>query len=136
MLPASVVDNCVESPLSLNVFRFPETFFPIAILSGLGPLLTQFPQPSRLRRRKQEPKLDAIRSILADDMAPTTSPSLRITLDDLTHQNIGVLKKLNTVLFPVPYSEKFYKESLSVGELAKLGGISVALPSTPFWLRD
>lgn len=51
-------------------------------------------------------------------MAPTTN---RTTLDDLTPQNIGVLKKLNTVLFPVPYSEKFYKESLSVGELAKLG---------------
>lgn len=55
-------------------------------------------------------------------MAPTTSSSSRITtLDDLTHQNIGLLKKLNTVLFPVPYSEKFYKESLTVGELAKLG---------------
>jgi hypothetical protein len=52
-------------------------------------------------------------------MAPTTSRT--ITLDDLTPQNIGVLKKLNTVLFPVPYSEKFYKESLTVGELAKLG---------------
>ena len=44
-----------------------------------------------------------------------------ITLDDLTHQNIGLLKKLNTVIFPVSYSDKFYKESLSVGELAKLG---------------
>ena len=52
-------------------------------------------------------------------MAPTTGRT--ITLDDLTAQNIGVLKKLNTVLFPVPYSEKFYKESLAVGELAKLG---------------
>src|SRR5271170_7521338 len=54
-------------------------------------------------------------------MAPTSTHSRTITLDDLTHQNIGVLKKLNTVLFPVPYSEKFYKESLTVGELAKLG---------------
>jgi hypothetical protein len=54
-------------------------------------------------------------------MAPTTSRT--ITLDDLTPQNIGVLKKLNTVLFPVPYSDKFYKESLTVGELAKLGSL-------------
>ena len=54
-------------------------------------------------------------------MASTTASSRTITLDDLTPQNIGLLKKLNTVLFPVPYSEKFYKESLSVGELAKLG---------------
>jgi N-alpha-acetyltransferase 50 len=52
-------------------------------------------------------------------MASTTSKA--ITLDDLTSQNIGLLKKLNSVLFPVPYSEKFYKESLNVGELAKLG---------------
>jgi hypothetical protein len=52
-------------------------------------------------------------------MAPTTSRTT--TLDDLTPQNVGVLKRLNTVLFPVPYSEKFYKESLNVGELAKLG---------------
>jgi hypothetical protein len=54
-------------------------------------------------------------------MAPTTTSSRTITLDDLTSQNIGLLKKLNTVIFPVPYSEKFYKESLNVGELAKLG---------------
>lgn len=54
-------------------------------------------------------------------MAPTTTSSRTITLDDLTPQNTGLLKKLNTVLFPVPYSEKFYKESVNVGELAKLG---------------
>lgn len=53
-------------------------------------------------------------------MAPTTT-ARTITLEDMTPQNIGLLKKLNTVLFPVPYSEKFYKESLTVGELAKLG---------------
>ena len=54
-------------------------------------------------------------------MAPTTASSMTISLDDITPQNTGVLKKLNTVLFPVPYSEKFYKESSNVGELAKLG---------------
>lgn len=52
-------------------------------------------------------------------MAPTSSRT--ISLDDLTPQNIGVLKRLNKVLFPVPYSDKFYKESLTVGELAKYG---------------
>jgi len=63
-------------------------------------------------------------------MAPTntnSTSSRTITLDDLTPQNLGVLKKLNSVLFPVGYSEKFYKESLNVGELAKLG----TLPSYP-----
>jgi len=54
-------------------------------------------------------------------MAPTTPPSRQITLDDLTVQNLGLLRKLNSVIFPIPYSEKFYKESVNVGELAKLG---------------
>jgi len=57
-------------------------------------------------------------------MAPTTTSTITsrtITLEAITSQNTGLLKKLNTVLFPVPYSEKFYKESLTVGELAKLG---------------
>ena len=65
-----------------------------------------------------------------NDMAPTTSRT--ITLDDLTPQNIGVLKRLNTVLFPVPYSEKFYKESLNVGELAKLGISPTILPQSHY----
>jgi N-alpha-acetyltransferase 50 len=49
------------------------------------------------------------------------SSSRTVTLDDLTSQNLGLLKRLNKVLFPVPYSDKFYKESLQVGELAKYG---------------
>jgi hypothetical protein len=60
-------------------------------------------------------------------MAPNATSSKLITLDDLTPQNIGLLKKLNSVLFPVPYSEKFYKDSLNVGELAKLGTCLVLL---------
>uniref|UniRef100_A0A0V0GBK8 N-terminal methionine N(alpha)-acetyltransferase NatE n=3 Tax=Triatominae TaxID=70999 RepID=A0A0V0GBK8_TRIDM len=44
----------------------------------------------------------------------------RIELGDVTPHNIKQLKKLNTVVFPVSYNEKFYKDVLEVGELAKL----------------
>lgn len=66
-------------------------------------------------------------------MAPTTSPSRQITLDDLTVQNLGLLRKLNSVIFPIPYSEKFYKESVNVRELAKLGMFTLALPQWFGW---
>lgn len=47
----------------------------------------------------------------------------RISLGDVTPNNLGQLKRLNSVLFPVNYSEKFYKDVLEVGEFAKLGRI-------------
>lgn len=44
----------------------------------------------------------------------------KIELGDVTPHNIKQLKKLNTVVFPVSYNERFYKDVLEVGELAKL----------------
>ncbi|XP_013413617.1 N-alpha-acetyltransferase 50-like [Lingula anatina] len=41
-------------------------------------------------------------------------------LGEVTHHNIKQLKKLNQVVFPVSYNDKFYKDVLEVGELAKL----------------
>lgn len=41
-------------------------------------------------------------------------------LGDVTPHNIKQLKKLNTVVFPVSYNDKFYKDVLEAGELAKL----------------
>jgi len=35
------------------------------------------------------------------------------------------LKKLNQVVFPVTYNDKFYKDVLEVGELAKLSKFTV-----------
>ena len=43
-----------------------------------------------------------------------------MALGDLTVHNIKQLKLLNTTIFPVSYTEKFYKEVLTVGEFAKL----------------
>ncbi|KAJ8937294.1 hypothetical protein NQ318_020344 [Aromia moschata] len=43
-----------------------------------------------------------------------------IELGNVTPHNIKQLKKLNSVVFPVSYNDKFYKDVLEAGELAKL----------------
>lgn len=48
----------------------------------------------------------------------------KLELGEITHHNIKQLKRLNTVVFPVSYNEKFYKDVLEAGELAKLGMFS------------
>uniref|UniRef100_A0AAZ3PAR1 N-alpha-acetyltransferase 50 n=1 Tax=Oncorhynchus tshawytscha TaxID=74940 RepID=A0AAZ3PAR1_ONCTS len=49
------------------------------------------------------------------------SGSTKTDLGDVTPHNIKQLKRLNQVIFPVSYNDKFYKDVLEVGELAKLG---------------
>ncbi|TKC34376.1 hypothetical protein EI555_000420 [Monodon monoceros] len=44
----------------------------------------------------------------------------RIELRDVTPHVIKQLKRLNKVIFPVSSNDKFYKNALEVGELAKL----------------
>ncbi|XP_023319495.1 N-alpha-acetyltransferase 50 [Eurytemora carolleeae] len=44
----------------------------------------------------------------------------RIDLGDVTPHNIKLLRKVNTVVFPVSYHDKFYKDVLEAGELAKM----------------
>jgi len=41
-------------------------------------------------------------------------------LGEVTTHNIKQLKKLNSVVFPVSYNDKFYKDVLQAGELARL----------------
>lgn len=48
----------------------------------------------------------------------------KIELGDVTSHNIKQLKLLNQVVFPVSYNDKFYKDVLEAGELAKLGTVS------------
>nr|CAB3264180.1 N-alpha-acetyltransferase 50-like [Phallusia mammillata] len=45
---------------------------------------------------------------------------VRIELGAITQHNIKQLKRLNQYIFPVSYNDKFYKDVLEVGELAKL----------------
>lgn len=44
-----------------------------------------------------------------------------MALGDVTHHNMKQLRKINQVVFPVSYNDKFYKDVLEAGELAKLG---------------
>ncbi|MCP9257313.1 N-alpha-acetyltransferase 50 [Dirofilaria immitis] len=41
-------------------------------------------------------------------------------LGDVTHHNVEQLRRLNQAVFPVAYNDKFYKEIVTAGELAKL----------------
>lgn len=45
----------------------------------------------------------------------------RIALVELNHNNLGQLRCLNQVLFPVRYSDKFYADVLGSPELSRLG---------------
>lgn len=66
----------------------------------------------------------------AIDMSSTTTATttedkpknvgFRVGLGDITPNNLGQLKRLNTVLFPVVYAPGFYKDVLEVGEFAKI----------------
>lgn len=49
-------------------------------------------------------------------------PIARVSLSSLTPNNLGTLRKLNSVLFPIRYSEKFYREvlELELEEFCKL----------------
>jgi N-alpha-acetyltransferase 50 len=43
-----------------------------------------------------------------------------IELGEITGHNVKQLKKINQLVFPVSYNDKFYKDVLDVGPLAKL----------------
>ena len=59
----------------------------------------------------------------------------RTELGDITVHNIKQLKRLNQVVFPVTYNDKFYQDVLEVGELAKLGSVCVLLKSLFFFIH-
>ncbi|ORX92030.1 acyl-CoA N-acyltransferase [Basidiobolus meristosporus CBS 931.73] len=44
----------------------------------------------------------------------------KFTLQPVNEQNLSKLRRLNSVLFPVKYSEHFYQAVLEAGEMAKL----------------
>lgn len=51
------------------------------------------------------------------------SRSARINFASLTPNNLGTVRKLNSVLFPIKYSEKFYQDVLlpEAEDFCKLG---------------
>lgn len=44
----------------------------------------------------------------------------RVELGDITKHNIKLMRRLNQAIFPVNYNEKFYKDVIEAGELARL----------------
>ncbi|KAG8213718.1 acyl-CoA N-acyltransferase [Butyriboletus roseoflavus] len=58
---------------------------------------------------------------MASSESPVPAP--RVTFASLTPQNIGTVRKLNSVLFPVKYSEKYYQDILhsDVEDFCQLG---------------
>jgi hypothetical protein len=93
----------------------------------------------------------ALRSMFEEDVAPPSSESehrvqrvknhhpnffqvcdfssmasrkpARISFSSITPNNLGTLRKLNSVLFPIRYSEKFYQDVLlpELEDFCKLG---------------
>jgi hypothetical protein len=57
--------------------------------------------------------------------------SSKVTFASLTQNNLGTVRKLNSVLFPIKYSEKFYSEILlpEVEDFCKLSVCQLCLPS-------
>ena len=49
------------------------------------------------------------------------SRETEITFDSVRDKNVMQLRKLNTSIFPVRYSDKYYTEAIAGGEFTKLG---------------
>lgn len=59
----------------------------------------------------------------------------RVSFSSLTLNNLGTVRKLNATLFPIKYSEKFYKDILSpeLEEFCKLSSYGSKLSCKPIW---
>ncbi|KAG9092017.1 hypothetical protein FS749_016064 [Ceratobasidium sp. UAMH 11750] len=58
------------------------------------------------------PQTQTTAPILPVTSTRKTRPVARVSLASLTPNNLGTLRKLNSVLFPIRYSEKFYRQVL------------------------
>ena len=56
-------------------------------------------------------------------LSMSTNKSPRVTFSSITPNNVGTVRKLNSVLFPIRYGEKFYKDILlpEAEDFCKLG---------------
>ena len=67
-------------------------------------------------------KVQVISSTLSASLS-MSNKSPRVTFSSITPNNIGTVRKLNSVLFPIRYGDKFYKDILlpEVEDFCKLG---------------
>ncbi|KIJ67944.1 hypothetical protein HYDPIDRAFT_107487 [Hydnomerulius pinastri MD-312] len=49
---------------------------------------------------------------MASETTATPATTARVSFASLTSQNLGTVRKLNSVLFPIKYSEKYYQDIL------------------------
>ena len=59
---------------------------------------------------------------------------MAISLDAVREKNLMQLKKLNVVLFPVRYNDKYYADALASGEFTKLGISPIPFPNVIIWV--
>ncbi|KAI8999546.1 acyl-CoA N-acyltransferase [Gaertneriomyces semiglobifer] len=69
---------------------------------------------------ESEPTTSAAASVNGVQNQSVQAKAFRKCVGDLNPNNIGQLKVISSVIFPVRYSEKFYKDALKAGEFAKL----------------
>merc|ERR1712018_493159 len=76
------------------------------------------------KKKKFDQTMPDVRMTITGDMIEPpeneSSPYTRIDSGDVTPHNIKLLKKVNQVVFPIVYHDKFYKDVLESGEYAKL----------------
>ena len=92
------------------------------------------------QRRRIFPRPVCIMSATTEQ-PPVDRPVDRVSFSSINNNNLGTVRVLNTTLFPVRYSEKFYKDIVrpEVEEFCKLGRyawISFLLPFTPVPYAD
>jgi hypothetical protein len=63
------------------------------------------------------------RTLELQDLSMASKKPERISFASITPNNLGTLRKLNSVLFPIRYSEKFYQDVLlpELEDFCKLG---------------
>jgi ribosomal protein S18 acetylase RimI-like enzyme len=53
---------------------------------------------------------------------------LKLSYDALREKNLNLFRKLNAVIFPVSYADKFYSDCMAAGKVTQLG---TPLPTAP-----
>jgi len=68
---------------------------------------------------------------------PPRRPPPRLSFASVDHNNIGTLRKLNSVIFPIVYTERFYADTIVAehADYCKLGSCKRVFKSLPSYSR-
>merc|ERR1712062_246516 len=104
--------------IGLVTRKLKKTVFETNICEKLTTYLNQDKMPDSSNNTSTA--IVSVSSEVSDENSKKESPYTRIDLGDVTPHNIKLLKKVNQVVFPIVYHDKFYKDVLESGEYAKL----------------